>query len=94
MLNYENFKEVMRKRLMNHMPPGYQKGKIIEDMIYKNGQKLDAFSYCCSEKDKIKPTMYYNWLYEEYQNGSPLENLLGRVAGNLWKRMKRYRKTL
>lgn len=75
--DYETFKESATDLIKEALGLGYQ---IISQIVKKNnGQELDAL-IIREEGSNIAPTIYVQNLYQEYQHGEEMEDIINRAV--------------
>lgn len=82
MMDYEMFKDVVREKLMSHMPDELAGYSLRADRTGKVNETLDALhlvSHDCLP-DKLYPTVYLNHVYEEYKKSGDLQETLELAA--------------
>lgn len=78
MMNYENFKEVVKESFMDYMPEKYKKATLKIREINKVNCVLDGITLTGVIKG-ISPTIYINDMYNHYMNCGNIDKVL-RVA--------------
>ena len=72
MMNYETFKEVLKKKIKEYMPSEFKNYKVVERKVHKVNCDRDAINVVSAEKNKGisgSPTIYIDSLYEMYKQG-------------------------
>ena len=91
-MNYEEFKETVKKHFLDCMPNGYQNMKVTVITVDKINRKMDVlslsvpkeensrFSHLMNEKTMISPTLYINDMYDEYVKTGNFRTTLQEAA--------------
>lgn len=82
MMDYELFKEVVTETLLSHMPDELAGYSLRADRTGKVNETLDALHLVppsCSP-DSLYPTVYLNYMYEEYKKSGDLQATLELAA--------------
>ena len=80
-LNYEEFKDYIRKNIKSKLPEEYEKAEVdIHAVTKNNGIVLDGLTIY-EGIQTISPTIYLNDVYAEYRNNGNLDDVLSKVAG-------------
>jgi len=72
MINYEKFKEIVEKELINYLPEDLREKKLCIYPVEKVNMVMDAISLLDSNEN-ISPVIYVNQLYETYKSYVPIE---------------------
>ena len=82
MMDYEMFKDVVREKLMSHMPDELAGYSLWADRTGKVNETLDALHLVPPDclPDKLYPTVYLNHVYEEYKKSGDLQGTLELTA--------------
>ena len=82
MMDYEMFKDVVREKLMSHMPDELAGYSLRADRTGKVNETLDALHLVPPDclPDKLYPTVYLNHVYEEYKKSGDLQGTLELAA--------------
>lgn len=82
MMDYEMFKDVVREKLMSHMPDELSGYSLRADRTGKVNETLDALHLVPPDclPDKLYPTVYLNHVYEEYKKSGDLQGTLELTA--------------
>ena len=69
MMDYELFKEVVKEKLLSHMPDELAGYSLRADRTGKVNETLDALHLMppSCPQDRLYPTVYLNHMYEEYK---------------------------
>ena len=79
-MNYQKFQNLIKEQIKNYLPEEYQEARIdITTVTKNNNQKLDGLNIRFPDEN-ICPTIYLNSLYEEYQNGRDIEEIMEHIA--------------
>ena len=78
MMDYEMFKDMVREKLMSHMPDELAGYSLRADRTGKVNETLDALHLVPPDclPDKLYPTVYLNHVYEEYKKSGDLQGTL------------------
>lgn len=82
MMDYELFKEVVTEALLSHMPDELAGYSLRADRTGKVNETLDALHlvpHSCPP-DSLYPTVYLNYMYEEYKKSGDLQATLELAA--------------
>ena len=74
-MNYEIFKEVLKKKIKEYMPSEFKNYKVVERKVHKVNCDRDAINVVSAEKNKGisgSPTIYIDSLYEMYKQGESM----------------------
>lgn len=91
MLNYEEFKDEIRCRLLPAMGEKYEKYVIEEMKVFKMGKNKDGFGVRklnSNVNNRVMPTLYFDDLYRDYLNGEDFECVLTSVAQAMLRGLK------
>lgn len=82
MMDYEMFRDVVREKLMSHMPDELAGYSLRADRTGKVNETLDALHLVPPDclPDKLYPTIYLNHVYEEYKKSGNLQETLELTA--------------
>lgn len=82
MMDYEMFKDVVREKLMSHMPDELAGYSLRADRTGKVNETLDALHLVPPDclPDRLYPTVYLNHVYEEYKKSGNLQETLELAA--------------
>lgn len=82
MMDYEMFKDVVREKLMSHMPDELAGYSLRADRTGKVNETLDALHLVPPDclPDKLYPTVYLNHVYETYKKSGDLQGTLELTA--------------
>ena len=82
MLNYEEFKNEVKEKIVEYLPEEYRDMEVVFDSVQKlNGSVRDAIIIREKDhKDKIYPTIYLDEAFTKYQEQGDLESALQRLA--------------
>lgn len=82
MMDYEMFKDVVREKLMSHMPDELSGYSLRADRTGKVNETLDALHLVPPDclPDKLYPTVYLDHVYEEYKKSGDLQGTLELTA--------------
>ena len=90
MLNYEEFKNEVKEKIVEYIPEEFRNMEVIFEPVPKlNGSVRDAIIIRDKDhKDKIYPTIYLDGAFADYQMQGDLEIVLQRLAENYSSIMK------
>lgn len=91
MLNYEEFKDEIRCRLLPAMGTKYEKYVIEEMRVFKMGKFKDGFGVRkinSNVNNRVMPTLYFDDLYRDYLNGEPFDDVLMSVSQAMQRGLK------
>lgn len=82
MMDYELFKEVVTETLLSHMPDELAGYSLRADRTRKVNETLDALHLVLPSgpSDSLYPTVYLNYMYEEYKKSGNLQETLELAA--------------
>ena len=83
MMNYETFKEVLKKKIKEYMPSEFKNYKVVERKVHKVNCDRDAINVVSAEKNKGingSPTIYIDSLYEMYKQGESMGEIIRDAA--------------
>ena len=83
MLSYEDFKTEVTARFMDFMGAGYKDYELEVMPVKKAGKKMDGFSIGKTGENKkatVRPTLYFNDLYDGYLKTGNIEREMKRAA--------------
>lgn len=82
MIDYELFKEVVKEKLLSHMPDELAGYSLRADRTGKVNETLDALHLMppSCPQDRLYPTVYLNHMYEEYKKNGDLQGTLELAA--------------
>ena len=82
MMDYEMFKDVVREKIISHMPDEFAGYSLRADRTGKVNETLDALHLVPHDclPDKLCPTVYLNHVYEEYKKSGDLQGTLELMA--------------
>ena len=83
MMNYEIFKEVLKKKIKEYMPSEFKNYKVVERKVHKVNCDRDAINVVSAEKNKGisgSPTIYIDSLYEMYKQGESMGEIIRDAA--------------
>lgn len=79
MMNYEIFKEVVKEKIKDYLPPMYENAEVNINVTNKVNQVKDGLSVRLPESN-VAPTIYLNDLYAEYEKTNDLNGILVKSA--------------
>lgn len=80
MKSYSEFKEYVKENVLDYMPAKFENTQIsIHQVVKNNDVVLDGLNIHNPDSN-ISPNIYLNPLYEQYQNGKDLDEIVSRVA--------------
>lgn len=80
MKSYSEFKEYVKENVLDYMPAKFENSQIsIHQVVKNNDVVLDGLNIHNPDSN-ITPNIYLNPLYEQYQNGKDLDEIVSRVA--------------
>ena len=80
MKSYSEFKEYVKENVLDYMPAKFENAQIsIHQVVKNNDVVLDGLNIHNPDSN-ITPNIYLNPLYEQYQNGKDLDEIVSRVA--------------
>lgn len=77
MLNYEEFKEEVRKNFARYMPKKYQGMSALIKPVEKVNRLCDALYL---NEGRVRPIVYLNEMYEQYTSGESFDGVLEDAA--------------
>lgn len=82
MMDYEMFKDVVVKKLMSYMPDEFAEYSLRADRMGKVNEIWDALHFVPPDRqpDSLYPTVYLNYMYEEYRKSGNLQKTLDLTA--------------
>ena len=82
MMDYELFKEVVTETLLSHMPDELARYSLRADRTGRVNETLDALHLVppSCPPDSLYPTVYLNYMYEEYKKSGDLQATLELAA--------------
>ena len=82
MMDYEMFKDVVREKLLSHMPDELAGYSLRADRTGKVNETLDALHLVppSCPPDSLYPTVYLNYMYAEYKKSGNLQETLELAA--------------
>lgn len=79
-MNYQEFKDNIAMQIKDYLPQQYQDATVeIQTTIKNNNRKLDGLLIRLPEEN-LSPTIYLNDLYEDYEDGRTMEDILDQIA--------------
>lgn len=84
MLSYEDFKEVIKKQMLNLLPEEYQEMVITSSTTTKVNVTLDSLIFKLPN-DEIAPTIHLNYVYDDYINSGDIDEVLNNMVAILIK---------
>lgn len=80
MMKYEDFKEYLKNNIKAYLPDEYKEADITFQKVRKNNNlELDSIVIRRAD-DRIVPNLYINNVYQDYQKGRELTNILENLA--------------
>ena len=86
MFSYEIFKEMVAEKILSYMPEKYQDMEVVITPVVKVNNILDGMSFReTGEKSgkSISPTVYINYMYEDYLKKGNLQEVLQQTADEI-----------
>lgn len=79
MMNYEIFKEVVKEKILDYMPPEY--GKATVEILHTNkvNKVKDGLTIRVPDSN-VAPTVYLNDLFDEYEKTGDLQSIMVKTA--------------
>ncbi len=79
MMNYEIFKEVVKEKIKDYLPPKYENAEVNIHSANKVNQVKDGLTVQLPESN-VAPTIYLNDLYAEYKETENLQGIMVKTA--------------
>ena len=80
MKSYSEFKEYVKENVLDYMPAKFENTQISIHQVVKNNDVVLDGLMIHNPDSNISPNIYLNPLYEQYQNGKDLDEIVSRVA--------------
>ncbi len=80
MKSYSEFKEYVKENVLDYMPEKFEKAQISIHPVVKNNDVVLDGLIIRNPDSNISPNIYLNPLYEQYQNGKDLDEIVSRAA--------------
>lgn len=91
MKSYSEFMEYIKENVTDYLPERFEEAEIsIQQVVKNNDVVLDGLSIRNPDSN-ISPNIYLNPLYEQYQKGRNLDELVSGIADTyieIWSRLK------
>ena len=78
-MEYSAFKEAVKKEFLNYLPDEYKDAVVEIRPVEKINENLDGLTLRLPHTN-VSPTIYVNYLYEEYLHNSDYNDVLTRAA--------------
>lgn len=79
MMNYEIFKEVVKEKIKDYLPPDYANADVSVHSANKVNQIKDGLTIKMPDSN-VAPTIYLNDLYAEYEHTNDLQGIMVKTA--------------
>ncbi len=80
MKSYSEFKEYVKENVLDYMPAKFENTQISIHQVVKNNDVVLDGLMIHNPDSNISPNIYLNPLYEQYQNGKDLDEIVSHVA--------------
>ena len=79
-MSLDEFAKIILEKIKEFLPDRYVDSDVrLQDITKNNDTKLKAVTITVPDSN-ISPTIYINSMYEQYQNGKPMEEILAQIA--------------
>ena len=79
-MTLEEFAKIVMEKIKDFLPDRYVDSDVrLQDITKNNDTKLKAVTITVPNSN-ISPTIYLNSMYEQYQRGKPMEEILSQIA--------------
>lgn len=79
-MTLEEFAKIVMEKIKDFLPDRYIDSDVrLQDITKNNDTKLKAVTITVPNSN-ISPTIYLNSMYEQYQRGKPMEEILNQIA--------------
>ena len=80
MKNYQEFMDYVKENVADYLPEKFEQAEItVHQMVKNNDVMLDGLNIHDSDSN-LSPNIYLNPLYEQYENGRDLDEIVAEVA--------------
>ncbi len=80
MMNYEEFKQEVAENIKDYLNESFENASVdIKQIVKNNGVELDGL-IIRKEDENITPNIYLNGLFEEYNNGKGMDEIMQNIA--------------
>lgn len=79
-MDYEQFKEEVKDQIKDYLPEEYMDSEVKLHTIVKNNNVEKDALVIFNEDSNLTPTIYLNDLYEQYESGKSMEDILTAIA--------------
>ena len=80
MMNYEEFRDYTKDNILDYLPERYENAKVTINTVVKNNDTvLDGIQILTADSN-ISPVIYVNRVYESYQNGMDVDEIVEKLA--------------
>lgn len=79
-MNYTEFKDYVRKHILENLPEKYKDSKLQVDQIVKNNDYILDGLQVSKNGSTITPVIPLNDYFRDYENGRSMENILQAIA--------------
>ena len=80
MMNFEEFKGYIQDNILKYLPERYQDADIVINRVVKNNDTVLDGMNIFSGHSGVTPTIYLNAVYEQYQDGRDIDQIVGSLA--------------
>ena len=80
MKNYQEFMDYVKENVADYLPEKFEQAEItVHQMVKNNDVMLDGLNIHNPDSN-LSPNIYLNPLYEQYENGRDLDEIVAEVA--------------
>lgn len=80
MKNYQEFMDYVKENVADYLPEKFEQAEItVHQMVKNNDVMLDGLNIHDPDRN-LSPNIYLNPLYEQYENGRDLDEIVAEVA--------------
>lgn len=80
MKNYQEFMDYVKENVADYLPGKFEQAEItVHQMVKNNDVVLDGLNIHDPDSN-LSPNIYLNPLYEQYENGRDLDEIVAEVA--------------
>ena len=81
MMNYEIFKEVVKEKILDYLPPAYQNSEVILHQVNKFNKTVPEDGLVVAKPgENVHPVVYLNSMYKDYQVTNDIDLIMRGTA--------------
>ncbi len=80
MLDFESFREILKKKILHYMPPEHKNDSVDEIRVKKINITYEGIVIGCPDNDYLGASIYFDQAYQVYQRYGDVDRALRKLA--------------